>query len=96
MDFRTERFASEKFMEINLGFPMFNNTMSRQRFKEIMRFLSFDVQSNRRQRVILEKFWLASSLRNPFIENSQKAYLPGPYFAIDEQLLPSKARCRFI
>ena len=43
-----------------------------------------------------DKFCLASSLWNPFIENSQKAYVPSPYITIDEQLLPCKARCRFI
>ena len=61
-----------------------------------MRFLRFDVKSERRQRVILDKFCLASSLWKPFIENSQKAYVPSPYIKIDEQLLPCKARRRFI
>ena len=28
--------------------------------------------------------------------NSKKAYVPNPYITIDEQLLPCKARCRFI
>ena len=32
----------------------------------------------------------------PFVENCQKAYVPGPYITIDEQLLPGKARCRSI
>ena len=44
------------------AFSMFNNTLSRHRFKEIMRFLRFDVKSNKRQRVIHDKFCLASSL----------------------------------
>ena len=44
------------------AFPMFNNTLSRHRFKEIMRFLRFDVKSNKRQRVIHDKFCLVSSL----------------------------------
>ena len=44
------------------AFPMFNNTLSRHRFKEIMRILRFDVKSNKRQRVIHDKFCLASSL----------------------------------
>ena len=77
-------------------FPMFNSTLSRQRFKEIMRFLRFDLKSDRRQRVIYDKFCFASSLWNPFVENCQKTYVPGAYITIDEQLLPSKVRCRFI
>ena len=51
---------------------------------------------DRRQRVIYDRFCLASSLWNPFVENCQKAYVPGPYISIDEQLLPCKARWRFI
>ena len=61
-----------------------------------MRFLRFDVNSERWQSLILDKFCLASSLWKPFIENSQKAYVPSPYITIDEILLPCKARCRFI
>ena len=75
---------------------MFNKTLSRRRFKEITRFLCFHVKSERRQRVILDKFCFASSLWKPFIENSQKVYVPSPYIKIDEQLLPCKTRCRFI
>ena len=74
---------------------MFNKTPSRRRFKKIMRFLRFDVKSERWQSVILDKFCLASSLWKPFIENSQ-AYVPSPYITIDEQLLPCKAKCRLI
>ena len=61
-----------------------------------MRFLCFYVKSERRQRVILNKFCLGSSLWKPFIENSQKAYVPRTYITIDEQLLPCKAKCTFI
>ena len=50
-----------------------------------MRFLRFDLKSDRRQRVIYDRFCLASSLWNPFVENCQKAYVPGPYISIDEQ-----------
>ena len=39
---------------------------------------------------------MASSLWNPFIESCQKTHVPGPYITFDEQLLPYKARCRFL
>ena len=39
---------------------------------------------------------LALSLRNPFIENSQKAFKPNADITIDKQLLPCNARCKFI
>ena len=54
-------------------YPMFNKTLSRNRFKEIMRFLRFKITSDRRQRVVLDKFCLASSLWNSFIKNCKKA-----------------------
>ena len=75
---------------------MFNNTLSRHRFKEIMQFLRFDVKSDKRQRVIHDKFCLASLSWNLFIENSYMGYVPGAYITIAEQLLPFKARCRLI
>ena len=68
----------ESLWDTTWGCSMFNKTLSRCRFKEIMRFLRFDVKSERRQRVILDKFCLVSSLWKPFIENSQKAYVPSP------------------
>ena len=52
----------ESLWQSTWAFPMFNNTLSRHIFKEIMRFLRFDVKSNKRQRVIHYKFCLASSL----------------------------------
>ena len=41
----------ESLWESIWGFLMFNNTLSTQRFKEIKRFLRFDLKSHRRQRV---------------------------------------------
>ena len=75
---------------------MFNKTLSRRRFKEIIRFFCFDLKIKRRQRVIHDMFCLASSLWKPFTENFQKAYVPSPYITIDKQLLPCKAKCSFI
>ena len=89
-------FPVESLWDATWACSMFNKTLSRRRFKKIMRLLRFHVKSERRQRVILDKFCLASSLWKPFIENSQKVYVPSPCITIDKQLLPCKARCRFI
>ena len=43
-----QRFAGGKFMESTWAFPMFKNTLSRQKFRKIMRLLCFDVKSDRR------------------------------------------------
>ncbi|KAL9918981.1 uncharacterized protein ACN427_001074 isoform 2-T2 [Glossina fuscipes fuscipes] len=67
------------------GSSFFSSTMSRNDFAEIMRF----------QRLQNNKFALISKVWYKFIENSQKCYKPGAYFGIDEQLFPTKARCRF-
>ena len=38
----------------------------------------------------------ASSIWIPFVENCQKALTPNVFITVDEQLLPCKARCKFI
>jgi len=75
---------------------MLSNTLSRNKFMEIMEFLRFDTKSERRRRLIEDKFCLASCLWNCVIESSQKSYVPNVYMTVDEHWLPCKARCRFI
>lgn len=38
---------------------------------------------------------MVSAIWNIFIENSQNCYKPGESITIDEQLFPTKVRCRF-
>ena len=40
------------------GCPMFNKTLSRNRFMEIKRFLQFDIKSDRRRRLVEDSFAL--------------------------------------
>lgn len=75
--------------------------MSRNRFEEIFRFLRFDIKSFRSERLKFDKFALILDVWNKFISNGQACYVPGPYITVDyttvdEQLFPSKARCRFL
>lgn len=77
------------------GPSFFSTTMSRNDFAEIMRFIRFDNKNQRSQRLQNDKFALISEVWYKFIENSQNCYKPGAYLAIDEQLFPTKARCRF-
>ena len=77
------------------GPNFFGETMSRDRFKEIMRFLRFDVKQTRSLRLQTDKFALASEMWNRFINNSILCYKPGENITIDEQLFPTFAlRCR--
>ncbi|GBM60336.1 hypothetical protein AVEN_108121-1 [Araneus ventricosus] len=69
--------------------------MARNLFKKIIRFLRFDPKTGRPARLKSDKFALASALWYPFIENSSSCYKPRVNLTVDEQLLPSKARCPF-
>ncbi|XP_017767290.1 PREDICTED: piggyBac transposable element-derived protein 4-like [Eufriesea mexicana] len=77
------------------GPPFFSNTTSRHDFTEIMRFIRFDDRNQRSQQLQTDKFAMISEVWYKFIDNSQNCYKPGPYITIDEQLFPTKARCRF-
>lgn len=77
------------------GNPIIKAIMSRNRFREIMKYLRFDHKSSRRQRLNEDKFAMISETWYEFISNAQACYIPGPYITIDEQLFPSKCRCRF-
>lgn len=76
-------------------FPFCKNVMSRDRFREIMRFLRFDEKSKRSERLKTDKFALISDVFSSFVSNCQLNYIPGPYISVDEQLFPSKTRCPF-
>lgn len=77
------------------GVPLCKSAISRNRFCEILRFLRFDMKSNRSQRLQTDKFALFSEVWNQFIDNCQTSYKPGAFITVDEQLFPSKARCPF-
>ena len=77
-----------------LGFA--KQTMARDRFCEIMKYLRFDMKSTRQSSLKRDKFALASEIWYRFIKNSKLCYVPGENITVDEQLFPMKTRCRFI
>ncbi|XP_073345276.1 uncharacterized protein [Pagrus major] len=77
------------------GIPFFRQTMARNRFRDIMRFLRFDRKETRRVRLQDDKFALVRATWDRFIQNSVACYKPGANITIDEQLFPTKARCKF-
>ena len=79
----------------NLGVTLSKSAMSRNRFCEILRFLRFDVKSNRSHRLQIDKFALFSEVWTHFTDNCCALYKPGGFITVDEQLFPSKARCPF-
>lgn len=73
----------------------YSDTMSRNRFQEILRFIRFDIKSTRPERLEQDKFALASEIWNRFISNCKSNFKPGANITVDEQLFPTKAKCRF-
>ena len=69
--------------------------MSRNRCREIMRFLRFDLRNKRSARLQTDKFALISDIWNRFVDNGISCYKPGENITIDEQLFPTKSRHRF-
>uniref|UniRef100_A0A3B3SZ47 PiggyBac transposable element-derived protein domain-containing protein n=1 Tax=Paramormyrops kingsleyae TaxID=1676925 RepID=A0A3B3SZ47_9TELE len=84
------------FWSDDWGCAFFKETMSRNRFQEIMRFLRFDKKETRRTRIQDNKFALVSEIWERFVQNSIACYKPGVDITVDEQLFPTKTRCSFI
>lgn len=85
----------EDYWSADLGFPIFRETMSRQRFRSIMKYLRFDDKPTRNARLEKDKFALISEIFGAFVKNCTAYYNPGTDITVDEQLFPTKARCRF-
>ncbi|KAK2580001.1 hypothetical protein KPH14_010766 [Odynerus spinipes] len=81
---------------VKWGPEFFRRTMSRDKFKQILRFIRFDKRTERSTLIRTNKFALFSEIWDKFIENSQACYQPGQNITVDEQLFPTKARCKFI
>jgi len=81
---------SEKY-----GCQAFRQTMARDRFKKIKKYVRFDCRTTRQERLKTDKFCMMTWVLQRFVENSQKAYIPDYSLTVDEQLFPMKARCRF-
>ncbi|XP_068224010.1 piggyBac transposable element-derived protein 4-like [Palaemon carinicauda] len=78
------------------GSAFFRDTMPRHQFKELMRFLRFDIVTVRSERLRTDKFAYISEVWDRFIENCKAAYKPHENIIINEQLFPSKCRCPFL
>lgn len=90
-----EKLELDTLWSTNWGPAFLQKTMSRNRFREIMKYLRLDVKSTRSSRLQTDKFALASEIWDKFISNCKICYIPGTDITIDEQLFPSKSRCRF-
>jgi len=78
------------------GPAIFRETMSRFRFQQIMRCLRFDDIDSRRARVNQDLFAPIRNIYEAFVSACIQVYVPNVNLTLDEQLLPSKNRCKFI
>ena len=81
------------------GRPLFRETMSLTRFRQIQRFLRFDNKETRNGRLVRDKLTAVRLLLDGFVDNSQLCYNPGVKngsITVDEQLFPYRGRCRYI
>ncbi|KAL2723615.1 piggyBac transposable element-derived protein 4-like [Vespula maculifrons] len=79
-----------------MGIYDFHKVMNRNKFAEIiLRIIDFDKKNERNQRLQTDKFALVSELWNKFVENNQMCYRPGTANIVDEQLFPTKAKCKY-
>ena len=77
-------FPQKSFWGKSWGCQMFSQTMPRDRFIEIMRFLRFDLKTERRRNFLQDEFALVLQFRNSFISNCQKAFIPQWNITVDE------------
>ena len=78
------------------GPTIFKDTMSRFAYKEIRKFLRFDIKSTRSSRIQNDRFTHIQDIFHRFAMNCRKVYTPSFSLTIDEQLLPIKSCCSFI
>ena len=79
-----------------IGCSYFNSTIPRDRFFDIMKNLRFDKKPTRSLRIATDPFAPIREIFDEFVSNSIRAYQPQPVMTVDEQLLPSRNRCRFL
>ncbi|KAJ8897951.1 hypothetical protein PR048_003309 [Dryococelus australis] len=60
-----------------------------------MKFIRFDLKDQRPARLAKHKFALVSEVWDSFIKNCSLSYVLGANITVDEQLFPTKARCKF-
>ena len=78
------------------GLSIFRNTMARDCFLEIKKFIRFDNKGRRRQRLTKDKFVYIREQLESVVINCLFNYTPDWSLTIDEQLFPMKNRCPFI
>ena len=84
------------FWSAEYGRSIFNDTMSRNKFILIKRYIRFDDKSTRPRRRETDKFAAIRDLWETAMDRCRSSFNPGAQTTVDEQLFPCKCRCPFI
>ncbi len=93
--YRSNAESIEELWSLETGRPIFVATMSVQRFKQILLYMTFDNKETRADRAKQDKLAPIRDIWDTFISNLQKPYIPSPHITVDEQLVLFRGRCPF-
>src|SRR5688572_11664990 len=77
------------------GRPVFVATMSRTRFRCIMKYMRFDDKATRDERLKHDKLAAFRDIWTMCTAQLPKFFVPGPDLCVDEQLVAYRGRCNF-
>jgi hypothetical protein len=77
------------------GRPIFRATMSKNRFRTLLRFCRFDNRTTRDERSKIDKLAPIRDVWMMFLARLKACYTPGGSLTVDEQLIPTRGRCNF-
>ena len=80
------------FRDKEYGRLIFRETMGRNKFQSILRYIRFDDKNSRSLRRQTDKFAAIRELWDLVMYNCQKSYFPGANVTINEQLFRCRAR----
>lgn len=83
------------FWDSEYGRNIFKETMSRDKYKKILKYLRFDDKQTRQRRRKGNKFAAISELWFSVIGRMKDFFYPNVDVTVDEQLFPCKSRCPF-
>lgn len=75
--------------------PIFNGTMSRSRFRDILNYIRFDDMNTREFRSANDKLAAIREINDLMVKNCLNNFTPYEYVTIDEQMFRFKGKCNF-
>lgn len=89
--------SNEKLEEIfdKESRPFCRAVMSLERAQQLLRFLRFDDQRTRTDRLKFDRMAAFRDVWNVFSDSLMQSYTPSPELTIDEQLVATRGRCSF-